>query len=177
MKHARITRTTITKEHTMPDVQASIDRHKLRSLMQAKGFKQSELSLYSGVDQGLISKLLSGARTGVTLQTLAALAHALKVDPSDLVTSGETVYTDSGSAAAIEAAREEAIGREILSLLRRHPDLIIGLSKIPARTRSESILLVLRAVLAASGQRHEMTDPPQEVNGNPNQDLRKVQGE
>jgi transcriptional regulator with XRE-family HTH domain len=161
----------------MPDVQASIDRHKLRSLMQAKGFKQSELSLYSGVDQGLISKLLSGARTGVTLQTLAALAHALKVDPSDLVTSGETVYTDSGSAAAIEAAREEAVGREILSLLRQHPDLIIGLSKIPARTRSDTILLILRAVLAASGQRQTAPPPPQEQDDPADMELRRVQGE
>lgn len=63
---------------------------RLKELREAKGWTQVQLAEHSGIDQGNISRIESGATKGVDFATLEKLADALDVDAGFLIVHERT---------------------------------------------------------------------------------------
>lgn len=63
----------------------------LRETRLAKGFTQEQLAERAGVDQPTISALETGKIINPSWNTVARLAHALGVDPTDIFPVNEAV--------------------------------------------------------------------------------------
>ncbi len=70
-----------------------IDGGKIRVLRERRGWSQRDLWRESGVDQGTISNLETDQKEDVRFSTMVALAHALGVQPEDLLASAESIET------------------------------------------------------------------------------------
>jgi len=102
-----------------------INFRKLRTLREALGWTQGELSYHSGIQRSTISKIETGARPNIRTTTLSALAGALGVATDDLIFSArrETRFADDEytriykrAAKALESLSEEQL-RTILAYI------------------------------------------------------------
>ena len=65
--------------------ETTIDRYRLRALIDRSSLTQGQLAAKSKVSQAHLSRLLSGKRRNVKVETVQKLATALGVDVSELI--------------------------------------------------------------------------------------------
>jgi transcriptional regulator with XRE-family HTH domain len=99
---------------------------RLKEHREQLGWNQSELARCSGVPSQVISRLESGARTGLTLDVARRLARALGVSLDALAGTWEDVeaHGPPGDVVAAEAAgapaQPRSRGRRASTATRRH---------------------------------------------------------
>lgn len=74
----------ITEEQPMQNPASTTIGENLRRLRQARGFTQEQLAEASGVSRPTITNIEIGKSAAPSSKTLATLAQALNVDPSEL---------------------------------------------------------------------------------------------
>ena len=71
-----------------------VDGEKIRALRNKRRWTQKELSMITGVDQGVISRFENNAQGDARIDRLVAIARALRVPTDDLFLSAEPEPVD-----------------------------------------------------------------------------------